>query len=392
MITTAATNKSYFIPEDLQRRGCPSYKTPFYQILTPPSTGRTMLAHNYTAMQLQHQSSTGEIKNSLSLDSIHKELEQAALLLDGSGASNILLSKLSFDCLITESDGTQSRDYIHFDLKIPSTGTAREPVFSYDMIEQIYGSKTRLYETLKHFYDLGKSMVNPGDHKHGHKPDYNPNDSKHDQYIRHTEQLLIAYLALPEASEMIRNRLRATIRASHPGAAAVKLYNTGLHMHSTKTCCSPCEYTLIGLMNDIDPSGFLHKFKSACREPSDVLRFDLPENSHFRLLVTVTANQGDADHRAQPTYRRVPVAPNTPSCPFIIDVKQTYASNKIFTTLLGNHYDRRNLPSSAVLSDKTVGISGSKATPGSSKTMAKAATTKTSELDQFTTDLSNLHV
>lgn len=386
MTTNPITTKSYFIPTEIHRNGCPSYKTPFYQVSKLPPGDRIPLIHNYTTMQLLHQSRAGQIKNSLPLDSIHKELEQAALLLDGSGSSNILLSKLSFDCLITEGDGTQSRDYIHFDLKIPRTGTEREPVFSYDMIEQIYGSKSRLYETLRYFYNLGRSIVNPADHKHGHKPEYNPNDSKHDQYIRHTEQLLVAYLALPEASEMIRNRLRTAIRSSHPGSTAVKLYNTGLHMHSTKTCCSPCEYTLIGLMNDPSPSGFLHKFKSACIEASDVLSFELPQRSHFRLLVTVTANQVDSDHRAQPTYRRIQPAP------FIIDVKETSSSNKIFTTLLGNHYDRRSLPAFSTLSDKTVGISGSKATPGSSSTMGRANSSRRNELNEFTADLSHLHI
>jgi hypothetical protein len=392
MNISPVSNKTYFIPTEINRRGCSCFKTPFYQVSSLPHGARIPHIHNYTTMQLIHKSSLGEVKNTLALDSIHKELEEAALLLDNSGASNILLSKLSFDCLITESDGTQTRDYIHFDLKIPGTGTTREPVFSYDMIESIYQSKERLYETLNYFYALGKSIANPQDHKHGHTPEYNPRDSKHDQYIRHTEQLLIAYLALPEASEMIRNRLRTAIRGKHPGATSVKLYNTGLHMHSTKTCCSPCEYSLIGLMNDLSPSGFLHNFKLACSEPSDILTFSFPRRSHFRLLATVTAKEKDSDHRAEPTYRIIPISPQESPAPYFIDVKSTAASNTIFTTLLGNHYDRRSLPKSAVLSDKTVGISGSKATRGSSTTMDKTKNQKSDELDKFTHDISLLNI
>jgi hypothetical protein len=386
------TTKTYFTVTDRDRKGCPCFKTPFYQVSSLPHGARKPLIHNYTTMQLLHKSRSGEVKNSLPLDSIHKELEQAALLLDNSGASNILLSKLSFNCFITQSDGTKIRDYIHFDLKIPGTGTESEPVFSYDMIESMYGSKKKLYKALNHFYTLGKSIVNPESDTHGHTPEYNPKDSKHDQYIRHTEQLLIAYLALPEASEMIRNRLTTTIRGKYSGATSVRLYNTGLHMHSTKTCCAPCEYSLIGLMNDQSPSGFLDKFKNACSEPSDILRFTFPRLLPFKLLVTVTANQKDSDHRAEPTCKEKSIRPHRKPTPYHIDVKSPDVLTTIFTTLLANHYSRRNLPTRAVLSDKTVGISGSKATPGSSKAMKKAKKKKSDELDKFTHDISLLRI
>jgi len=376
--------KMYFTPVIRTRQGCPSLPTPIYQTSTLPDGDRVKLIHNYTTMKLLHKSKLGQLKNSLSLDSIHHELEQAALVLHNSGSSNILLTKLSFDCLITNNSGEQCREYINFDLKIPGTGTERESVFSYDMIEKIYGSKASLYGTLRYFYNLGRSLGNPADHKHGHKPDYNPNDSKHDQYIRHTEQLLVAYLALPQASEMIRNRLRTTIRGKYPDSSAVKVYNTGIHMHSTKTCCGPCEYALIGLMNDRSNRGFLHNFKQACLTENDVLKFELPKRSLFRLLVTVTANQPDAHHKAQPQYTAVQLGPRASPLPFIIDVKENSTSSKIFSTLLGNSYDRRDLPSSITLSDKTVGISGSKATPGSSSTIGRVSTHRDSELDEYT--------
>ncbi len=384
--------KTYYNPIEIPRKGCPSLPTPTYQNSILPEGDRVRFVHNYTTMKLFHQTKTRQVKNSLPLDSIHHELEQAALMLQNSGSSNILVSKLSFDCLLTNSSGKEFRDYIHFDLKIPGTGTERNSVFSYDMIEQMYAGKANLYSSIKRLYHLGRDLVNNENHTHGHEPDYNPENSKHDQYIRHTEQLLVAYLALPEASKMILNRLRTTIRGKYPDASAVKVYNTGLHMHSTKTCCSPCEYTLIGLMNDRTESGFLHNFKKASLASSDVLKFEFPKKSLFRLLVTVTANQPDSDHKKQPLYSNTLLEARDIVPSYLIDVKSDSASTRIFSAFLGNSYDGKDLPSRASLVDKTVGISGSKATTGSSGTINRVSAARDEELNKATEALSLLHL
>ena len=82
----------------------------------------------------------------------------------------------------------------------------------------------------------------------------------------------------------------------------------GLHMHSTKTCCAPCEYTLVGLMNDREGLiqdgvriGFLENFRASSTEHRD-FTFSLPEASDFKMLVTVTASEHDATHQKQPSY------------------------------------------------------------------------------------------
>jgi hypothetical protein len=246
--------KEHFKPTELvNRKGCPCQLTSCCQIshFSKSREKCENVMQEFATMRLVHRTKTTHIiKNSLSLNRIHHELEVDSLHLSKSGSSNILLSKVSFDCLIITKSEKKYRDYLSFDLRIPGANTEEETVFSYDMIEKAYNGKVNLYETLKHFYTFGRSIANNEDHKHGHRPDYDSKSSKHDQYIRHTEQLLVAYLALPEAAKMLSNRLRLELRGKYADVNVVKVYNMGLHMHSTKTCCAPCEYSLIGLMND----------------------------------------------------------------------------------------------------------------------------------------------
>lgn len=394
-----ATDKEYYTPGYLHRNGCPCQLTPSLRVSTLPEGERRPMTHEYTPIVLTHLSKKGEIKNSLSLDDIHHQLELDALALHGSGASNILLSKMSFDCLIIDESGKEHRDYHSFDLRIPGANTDKETVFSYDMIEKTYGSKKNLYDALKYFYSKGRSIANPANHTHGHCPDYDPLSSKHDQYIRHTEQLLVAYLALPQGANMLFNRLKTELRAKYPNAISVKLSNIGLHMRSTKTCCAPCEYSLIGLMNEFNgvqqngiQLGLLPNFKLACSEPNENLIFTVPKRSAFRLLVTVTASEADAHHKKQPAYTIKKLGIQDPVPPYIISVKSQSVSQSIFTTMLNSGYDQRKIPSSSSLSYITVGISGSKATAGSPGTIYKVQQVITKDMTQLEDRLSFLRV
>jgi hypothetical protein len=241
-------SRTHHIPKSIDRDGCPGVVTPFYQTAKQSEGKRKPIYRQYTTMRLVLKSKDNTIKHDFPLKHIHDDLASQFLTISNSGSSNILLSRVSFECLISTIHG-DIRDRISFPLKIMGVNTDREPVFSYDWLVKKYGSKENLYATLKTLYDMGRSRVNPNKCKHGHQPDYDPDSSAHDQYIRHTEQLLAAYLCLPEASSLLCEQLRGIIRAKYNDATAVKVYNIGLHMHSTKTCCGPCEYTLLGLMN-----------------------------------------------------------------------------------------------------------------------------------------------
>ncbi len=401
-VATASIHKHSYVPKDLvHRSGCPCVLTSSYRISTLPPGDQTSFVHEYTTMRLVHQRKNNEdnkkkAKNTLSLTALHHELEIDSLVLRKSGASNILLSKVSFDCLITDKRLTtdkpakEYRDYISFDLKIPGVNSDKEAVFSYEMVKEAFGSRENLYAALEYFYAVGRGIANQANHKHGIQPDYNPRYSKHDQYILHTEQLLIAYLALPEASAMLRNCLRTKIRGKYSEAASVKVYNMGLHMHSTKTCCAPCEYSLLGLMNAREgfkqgqkQLGFLPNFQQACSSLDEQLAFTFPKKSSFRLLVTVTASESDATHKQQPTYTRQELASSESTPLHVISVKAQTTFQCIFTTLLSAEYDPRKLAASSTLNDKTVGISGSKNTPGSSPTAKKVKEVREAELDQI---------
>lgn len=378
----------YEIKTPIERKGCPSITVPPCQASIQPSlTGkRKELLYQLVTMRLIHATKTGKIKNSLSLRTIHLELETHSLMLQQSGSSNILLSKVSFDCLV---EG-KIRDYLSFDLRIPEATT--ESVFSYDLIESMYNSKKNLYETLKHFYELGRSCANPKNHKHGHTPSYNPSFPSHDQYIRHTEQLLTAYLHLPQGAKMLCNRLRTEIRAKYSNVSYAKIYNMTLHMHSTKTCCAPCEYSLIGMTNTREHQdkngmklGFIPNFTQACSIPNERLTFRFPKKSSFQVLVTVTASSADADHRKSPNYIKKTLGSQEKMPDYVISTKEQ--KKNIFTSMLDTGYSRERFPDAPNLIDKTVGISGSNSSPGSAKTKDQVKNLKKSELDDLVNNL-----
>jgi hypothetical protein len=351
--------------------------TPYSQTYETQPGDRKALINHFTTMRLVHLAKDGTEKDSFPLKLVHEELEKASLTIQGSGASNILVYKVSFGCKITLRSGKEVRKYYSFNLKIPGTNTGAEAVLSYEMLERAYGSKANLYEAIEHLYERGRKIANPDDDKHGNVPLYASADPSQGQYIRHTEQLLAAQLMLPEAAQILAEQLRGTIRANHADAIAVKVYNMGLHLHSTKTCCSPCEYTLLGLMYDYNwfvqngkRLGFLPNFATAAVAPNETLTMKLPDYSLFRLLVTVTATQPHTDHQKQPRYTRVSLQKK--GTPFYdISVKSQKSSETIFTTMVNPGYDLRRVPDISSLSEMTVGISGSKENRGSKKTIAK---------------------
>lgn len=375
--------------------------TPIVRESLQEDTSRRPLETDYTTMVLKHFSKTGTLKNELLLGPLHHELNTAMLPLKDTGASNILLTKVSFDCKITTKTGEVFRKYIHFDLKIPGINNPENGgALSYDFLENFYGNKATIYDLLGAFYNLGRQQVNCTDTTHGHKPNYDGKNASQDQYIRHTEQALVAYLASETGAQMLINRLRATIRGDHQTAQAVKVYNIGLHLHSTKTCCAPCEYALTGLMtpntcfNDQEERTYslLSNFQKLGTMQNEQLTFSFPRKSAFRLLVTVTANTNDKDHQKQPEYTPTSIAATSRS-EYPIPVKNPLISRKIFTTMVSNEFDRRQMGISAHLQDKTVAISGSLATPGSPKTIRAARFTEEEQDEQvcaLTRDFANL--
>lgn len=393
----ALGHKKVLTPTDTVRTGCPRVLAPYYEESIEDPTQRRPFIKQYTLMKFSHTSETGVVKGELDLAGIHDDLRIAATAItEIGGASNIVVAKMSAEVLVRLPDGSGVRDFIVFDLKIPG---ARDGI-SYDYLRDLYKGRDNLYPVMEYFYGKGRSIANPGGATHGIQPAYDPDSPAHDQYILHTEQMLVAYLAHPKASEMLVNRLRAEIRAKHPGAEASKVYNMSLHMHSSKTCCAPCEYSLIGLMNTpgvvhltedtgvakktILKFSFLHHFAEKALQPSEIMRFTLPKGSSFRLFVTVTADDHDASHQKVASVTEETTDPKNE--PFDIRLKRDLgAYQHVFLTKFSVpfYYDTASRLGLADtnLSDKTVMMSGSTQTKGSPVTMAKMRAARGKESD-----------
>ncbi len=381
---------------DKVRTGCPRVLVPCYE--EPAVPGHPQMITQRTLMRLSHTSKTGAVKGQLALADTHDELRisSAAITAPG-GASNIVLAKMSAEVLITLHDGSTVRDFVVFDLKIPGAASG----ISYDYLRDLYKGRDNLYPVIEYFYDKGRALANPGNHKHGTEPGYDPDTTKHDQQTLHTEQMLVAYLAHPQASEMLVGRLTAEIRGKYPAAQAAKVYNMSLHMHSTKTCCAPCEYSLLGLMNtpnavnltaDDGAGGektllifsFMHHFKKQCAKPNEVLSLTVPKSSPFQLFVTVTADNHDISHQAIAGIFSKMADPEAEA--YDIHLKRDPTSyQRIFTTKFSApfYYDmaaRLGLAETN-LSDKTVAMSGSTQTKGSPVTASRVRSARCGEGD-----------
>lgn len=386
-MAAAFGEKKVLTSDDIQRAGCPRLLVPCYEeeLVVPGDKGATV---QYTTMRLLHSSKAGLAKNQLELAKIHDDLRIAvgSITLNG-GASNLLVAKTSFDVLLTLTDGSQERAFISFDLKVPG---AADTGMSYDYLKTLYQGRDNLYPVLEYLYDQGRSIANPADAKHGVTPSYDADTTEHDQYILHTEQMLAAYLAHPKAATMLVNRLRAEIRAKYPNVQAAKVYNMSLHMHSTKTCCAPCEYALLGLMNTKGPVplteeeggvkktvmvfSFIHHFKQECLKGHEVMPFTVPKTG-VQLFVTVTADEHDANHKADIPVKSATVVPIL----FDIELKRNPAAYQrlYLSKFSAPFYDATSTPSN--LSDKTVALSGSSKTKGSPITLEKVAATRKDE-------------
>lgn len=360
------------------RAGCPCVLSHFYQTHYR-TADRRPLTHHFTSMTLVHFNENSQMESKLLLDKIHCELEIDAYPFLPLRVANVVLSKVTFECQIRKVSKVV-REYITFDLKIPSIPPDTQTVFTYNWVKRAYqdwGKSTFgltvphrtlglqiLYGQLKRLYHLGRNLVNPDDRVHGNQPAYDHMLKNEHQYIRHSEQMLAAYLSLPEASELLYNRLKTTIRAKHADVVAVTVHNMALHIHSTKRCCSACEYVLIGLMNDREHRalGLIPNFLWTMAISPSPFPMSGPINRTFKVITTVTANDKDAAHRTLPRQQQIVLQEPNTIVPYFIPVNSDDSSKRIFTTFLNNPYDPRKLEAIPELNHTTVMFSGSDVT------------------------------
>lgn len=346
--------RTYLQPVPYPRAGCPC-------IITNASE-QTYL--NGTVRRVTEMVLQNHLGQDIPLNSLHRDLETSHLLLHNSGSENICLSRIGFSCEIILPQGPLVTSYpsvtryltvtpyLSFDLKIP--GDRVNVVFSSDLMLQAYQTQQALFAAIGQQHGVGHVIANPNNFTHGNTPDYvSPNIGVplNQSFVLHTEQMLVAYLARMDAAEMLKNRLKIFIRGEYGNAITAKVHAIGIHLNQNKTCCGPCEYSLIGLMQNTQQglipnlgAVFNPQVQAAqpiLTPPDDTLNLQMivPQNPNpFPMVTTVAAKEYDATHRHLPTFNPTQPQPiQPPIFRSIIDLRLPTTSQHIYTTILSPH-------------------------------------------------------
>lgn len=334
----------------------------------------------------------------ISLSKIHRDLENAHLPLHNSGSSNICLCRIGFNCQVNLIEGQTVTNYFSFDLKIPGDRN-NQGVFSSDMMITLgaHGNMQGLHTAIGNYHGLGRPIANPNLVVHGNQPIFNlaqvpPNNVNLNLSLTlHTEQMLVAYLDLPQAATMLKNRLITHIRGEFSNATSATIHAVGIHLSQNKTCCSACEYSLVGLMQSTQ-QGLIPNLRTACtvQDGRLVLQMNgLPNLAPFPMVTTVTAKEPDAAHRALPQFSRTIQLIHQAPIRSIIDLTVPATSQRIYTSILSPH-NNANIPITPSQYDGSVAISGSLATAGSPGTIAATFNQRDAFLDHSTAGVSRL--
>jgi hypothetical protein len=328
------------------------------------------------------------------LKEIHRDLESSHLPLHTSGSSNICLCRIGFNCQVNFIGGQMTTRYFSFDLKVPGDST-NQGVFSSDMMMNSGGSapKQALYSAISFYHNNGRRIANPRNVTHGNRPNYTDiNTPLNDSFILHTEQMLVAYLDRPQAAQMLRNRLITHIRGEFPNATSATVHAIGIHLHQNKTCCGPCEYSLIGLMHSTQ-QGFIANLITACTGRDERLALQImnsPSNpAWFPMVTTVTATESDATHQALPKFTKTTQPVNKPPMRSIIDLAAPVTSQRIHTSILSPHA-QANIPMTSSQYEGSIAISGSLQTKGSRGTITATSAQREDALDDLTAGVARL--
>lgn len=354
-----------------------------------------------TEMVLQDQ-----FQNKIPLKSIHKEMEDCHHSLYNSGSKNIALCRMGFNCQVVMVGGQRVTKYFSFDLRFPSNGNSPVTIhpthpnhFSPDGIVLVpealehasaYGGRQQLFNRIQAFNTLGRGICNPGNVKHGNQPNYNNigNVKNVDlSYIRHSEQMLVASLALPQSAQLLKNQISTLIRGEFSQALNATILGIGIHLNQNKTCCGACEYSLVGLMNNTH-QGLIPNLRNACINQQETLGLQIAPANTFRFISTVAAKENDATHNTNTTFNRQSSSVSSP-LQTIIDMTQQTSSQKVYTTIFYTH-DQRNAPPSPPSFDGSTIISGSKVSKGTAGTIQASLALKNDSLDFSTLGIARL--
>ncbi len=382
---------------------CPRTYSKTIQSSFFPSTESRLVRRKYDIhLQMTHHSKTGEEKISLSLAIIHRSLREitnAAEAVDGN--SNIAAAKITFEIATKLTNGrTIKRRFVTFDLRIPGSYGC----YNYNSAQQLYsdddgyGKDVELAQGL--LYQTGRRVIGiPANQTHGTDPKHGSGNSGLDQFLRHSEHELAAYLAHPDASVMLVKRLIAYLRGENYALmnSVIKIYSVILHIDSTKSPCGACEYVLIGLQNllirdqrqrDI---GLLTNLAEELSRIKTPYHFIIPghDKPHYisqkkgiRMFTTFTAHETDTTH---------PILYNTSgydqatraSSPTLLELGHRQASKYIHYAHIPLDEGASELsPLSPNMTGSTIFLSASNSNPKTKKTVQKI--TKETEKEMST--------
>ena len=358
---------------------CPSKMTHAYQ--TQEEEGDEDVIHRYTSMCFGNK-----ILGVYPLDYLHYDLQETVHLIGTEKEGpNILAAKVSFVCKIFFEKKPPILELFSFGLKCRNGKGAPLMLFSFDQMEKIYGNSEDMFACIRHFYKQGQESESQTVN-HGHTPNYDVGkDGKlgrgQAQYVKHTEQLLVASLARPEVVKGLAEQLKQKIRKKYPEGKYVKVYSMGVHFHSIRICCAPCEYALKGIANDKMGKkindvwlGLYPNFVKQLSETGFLRRSTIHE---FRIIIAGTASIKNHGHK-EPVYLKEKVDAEEDLSAYKINCIGKEVSQNIYQTLLKNPIEASPHALERRKS-KTFFTSGSKSSPEGKKVVEKVLSIKNLE-------------
>jgi hypothetical protein len=213
---------------------CPSKMTNAYKAKEENDVDD--IVYHYTSMCFEQKSYKDPNKTLgvFPLDYVHYDLQETVHLIGTEKESpNILAAKISFLCKIFFKKKPPITELVSFGLKCKDNKGSSLMLFSFDEMEKIYGNSKDMFACIGHFYKKGRESDSQTI-VHGHTPNFKVDESgklkkSQAQYVKHTEQLMVASLARPEVTESLAEKLEQKIRKKYIKGTHVKVYTMGVH-------------------------------------------------------------------------------------------------------------------------------------------------------------------
>lgn len=367
--------------------------------------GSEVLKYETIFAELQRTSrKTGQVKYRFNPATIHHQ-QRVTLNQQTTDQGNTIVADLSFSIKAIQPDKTEKEFTITFSLDIPRFDRPQSNNQATDCFNFSHTGtdENATLQMLKTLYWHGRTIAGAVPSvKHGVAPKYD-GSGPDKQNVYHTEQALVTYLCQPKAALMVANYLVAKVRSEHEELAygsTLKINHAALHIHSDKTPCGACEFTLLGLQNMWRGNGkpipgFTELLENALlekniafdqKQPNSHFRFSFPgynkpnrtpDQRGIRMFTLFSADNSDGTHRCHPVATQ-PVATN----PMPTPIETVQRSRQLFTVNFGTRLETPVLTrTSSDTSQRTTFLSGSNGTPERAKSESQIDAAKSKELE-----------